>query len=167
MTIPFAIEALPGFLDGRLAKKATTPYRAVRARCLYCAGSWPGRTSPDTHCELYPFARSAGLRKSREKAANAQTLCLPSTPAILDANCPVHASGEDMPRRVGACVAIRKHCLDCCGGSQKEVELCVEPSCPAYRYRFGMGPATAAKQGKLVNPKTRLTAGVLYLEKVA
>lgn len=36
--------------------------------------------------------------------------------------------------------AIRAKCLDCSGGSWKEVELCVLPNCPLYPYRFGKNP---------------------------
>jgi len=33
--------------------------------------------------------------------------------------------------------AIRSRCLDCCGGSSKEVALCPVTSCPLWPYRFG------------------------------
>ncbi len=33
--------------------------------------------------------------------------------------------------------AIRLHCLDCAGGSSKEVTLCRIASCPLWQYRFG------------------------------
>lgn len=32
---------------------------------------------------------------------------------------------------------IRAKCLDCCGGSAKEVRLCTAKDCPLYLYRFG------------------------------
>ena len=32
--------------------------------------------------------------------------------------------------------AIRENCLDCSGGSSKEVALCVIPNCSLYPYRF-------------------------------
>ena len=43
---------------------------------------------------------------------------------------------------------IRKHCLTCCDGSYKEVELCSayippdkEKKCALYPYRFGIDPS--------------------------
>lgn len=44
--------------------------------------------------------------------------------------------------------AIRLHCIDCSGGSQQEVRLCVMPDCPLYPFRFGMGIERALKLGK-------------------
>lgn len=61
------------------------------------------------------------------------------------------------------CQAIRKHCLWCCGDQYSEVERCIEVTCPLFRFRFGMSPSCAAKEGKPVNPKTTLRGGVLYL----
>ncbi len=43
--------------------------------------------------------------------------------------------------------AIRLKCVDCSGGSSKEVRLCPVVSCPLYRYRFGCRPETAEKNG--------------------
>ena len=36
--------------------------------------------------------------------------------------------------------AIRKKCLDCCGGQTKEVRLCTIKACPLYEYRDGHRP---------------------------
>jgi len=36
--------------------------------------------------------------------------------------------------------AIRKNCIECSGGSPKEVKLCVIPECPLYLYRLGTNP---------------------------
>lgn len=38
--------------------------------------------------------------------------------------------------------AIRLYCLDCSGGSPKEVTLCVIGDCPLYPFRFGNSPDT-------------------------
>ena len=46
---------------------------------------------------------------------------------------------------------IRRHCLACCAGSAKEVELCQAEDCHLYPYRFGMRPGTAKKKGKKVS----------------
>jgi hypothetical protein len=35
--------------------------------------------------------------------------------------------------------AIRSKCLDCCGGSSKEVGLCPCTACPLWAHRFGTG----------------------------
>ena len=36
--------------------------------------------------------------------------------------------------------AIKEFCLDCCGGSHKEVKLCVSPKCSLFPYRLGHNP---------------------------
>jgi len=36
--------------------------------------------------------------------------------------------------------AIKKHCLDCSGGSKKEVRECIITDCPLYPYRMGKNP---------------------------
>ncbi len=33
--------------------------------------------------------------------------------------------------------AIRRHCLECSGGSPNEVRLCPIETCPLYGFRFG------------------------------
>ena len=36
--------------------------------------------------------------------------------------------------------AIRELCIDCSGGSYKEVKYCVIQNCPVYPYRMGKRP---------------------------
>ena len=36
--------------------------------------------------------------------------------------------------------AIRQKCIDCCGGSFKEVRLCTSHTCPLYALRLGKNP---------------------------
>jgi hypothetical protein len=36
--------------------------------------------------------------------------------------------------------AIRHKCIECCGGSFKEVRLCTSYSCPLYPLRLGKNP---------------------------
>ncbi len=36
--------------------------------------------------------------------------------------------------------AIRRKCIDCCGGSFKEVRLCTSCACPLYSLRLGKNP---------------------------
>ena len=36
--------------------------------------------------------------------------------------------------------AARQNCLDCSGGSPKEVKFCHSPSCPMYPWRLGKNP---------------------------
>lgn len=43
--------------------------------------------------------------------------------------------------------SIREKCLDCSGGSPKEVRLCPVKDCPIYQYRHGLRPETARKKG--------------------
>lgn len=44
--------------------------------------------------------------------------------------------------------SIRAKCLDCCGGSSKEVRNCTAgESCPLFPYRLGKRPASRKDQG--------------------
>jgi len=52
-----------------------------------------------------------------------------------------------MERRLTPIKAIRAKCLDCMGGSSKEVRLCNIPECSLFPYRMGKNPARA-KNGK-------------------
>ena len=38
--------------------------------------------------------------------------------------------------------AIRKFCLDCFGGSTKDIALCTAPDCPLWPFRLGYGLKT-------------------------
>lgn len=41
---------------------------------------------------------------------------------------------------------VREHCLDCCGGSPKEVKYCALTDCPIWDYRFGCKPKAAIRR---------------------
>ena len=41
---------------------------------------------------------------------------------------------------MSALKAVRAFCLECCGGSYKEVKLCPAQRCPLYDYRLGHRP---------------------------
>ena len=43
-------------------------------------------------------------------------------------------------------VAVRNHCLECCGYSYKEVELCTAPKCGLWPWRFGKTPKELKKR---------------------
>ena len=140
---------LPGYLDGSLARKATTSRRAIRARCLYCAGSWAGVARCDvTDCHLYPFYRTGGpqkLRTTRDRLSGVGDE--PRGPSLKKKGqyCR-RGRGNGTEVKPSATRAIRQHCLWCCGNSSYEVSLCVEPSCPLYRWRFGVRPETRARR---------------------
>jgi len=51
--------------------------------------------------------------------------------------------------------AIRAKCLDCCGGSAREVALCEIENCPLFPYRFGKRPQTARRM-PVFSKKTQL-----------
>ncbi len=44
--------------------------------------------------------------------------------------------------------AIRKFCLDCCGGQRNEVTHCTDPDCALFEYRLGKRPETVEKEQK-------------------
>lgn len=41
---------------------------------------------------------------------------------------------------------IRKHCLDCMGGSYREVERCSATDCALYPFRMGKNPFRAKRE---------------------
>ncbi|HDQ40480.1 MAG TPA: hypothetical protein ENN39_05550 [Desulfonatronum sp.] len=45
--------------------------------------------------------------------------------------------------------AIRAKCLECCGGSPKEVRLCSDVSCALHPFRKGQNPFVRCKKGKV------------------
>ncbi len=51
-----------------------------------------------------------------------------------------------MEKRLTPIKAIRAKCLDCMGGSAKEVRLCNIPECSLFPYRLGKNPARARKE---------------------
>jgi hypothetical protein len=63
--------------------------------------------------------------------------------------------------------AIRANCIECSGGSQNEVKMCVIPECPLFPFRMGKNPfrkarklsedqkASAAERFRLVREKKR------------
>jgi len=56
--------------------------------------------------------------------------------------------GSDFEHKRRPMAAIRAHCLECCGGSSKEVEQCTAPGCNLYPYRFGKDPNRAPASEK-------------------
>ena len=45
---------------------------------------------------------------------------------------------------------IRKHCLECMGGSYKLVSQCGERDCPLHEFRFGTNPNRIRKEHKIL-----------------
>lgn len=64
--------------------------------------------------------------------------------------------------RLSPLKAIRKQCLECCGGSAKEVKLCTVPNCSLYPFRFGTNPNRRGKRGG--NPEGLVKARKKRLE---
>jgi len=62
------------------------------------------------------------------------------------------AVGSKERKREWPLTAIRRHCVDCCGGNAKEVRHCQCPDCELWPYRFGIRPGTAREQGLPVEP---------------
>ena len=54
--------------------------------------------------------------------------------------------------------AIRAHCLECVCGSAKEVELCTDPKCWNYPFRFGSNPFRKPPSEKQREQGRRLAA---------
>jgi hypothetical protein len=43
---------------------------------------------------------------------------------------------------------VRAKCLDCCGGSEKEVRLCMAIACPLWPLRMGSNPFREVSEGR-------------------
>jgi NAD-dependent dihydropyrimidine dehydrogenase PreA subunit len=54
--------------------------------------------------------------------------------------------------------AIRKHCLECSGGSPQEVRLCPVETCPLYGFRFGHRLPRESTPGDGLPEKTQVKA---------
>lgn len=52
-----------------------------------------------------------------------------------------------MEKRMTPLRAIRANCLQCMGGSAKEVKRCNMPECPLHGFRFGRNPNLKGKRG--------------------
>lgn len=46
---------------------------------------------------------------------------------------------------------MHKHCLRCCCGSHKEVELCPDTDCVLFPFRFGTVKKEAVEKEKIVD----------------
>ena len=53
--------------------------------------------------------------------------------------------------------AIRSKCVDCCGGSSKEVKECTMEGCPLFYFRLGKNPNM--KPRKKMSEEQRVAAG--------
>lgn len=53
-------------------------------------------------------------------------------------------------KRLTPIKAIRKHCLDCMGGSWVQVKRCDNAMCPLLEFRFGKNPA---RMGRKLSPE--------------
>ena len=53
--------------------------------------------------------------------------------------------------------AIKRHCLECSGGSAHYRLWCTVTACHLWRFRFGVRPSSLAKRGRglLVNPQAQ------------
>ena len=49
-------------------------------------------------------------------------------------------TGEEEKLVTNPVKAIRKHCLECCGGNQNEVKLCPAEACVLHPFRLGKNP---------------------------
>lgn len=47
---------------------------------------------------------------------------------------------DELPKTTSPLRAIRLKCIDCCGGSMKEVERCDIVKCPLHAFKAGKNP---------------------------
>ena len=53
--------------------------------------------------------------------------------------------------------SIRAHCIDCCGGSRKEVQLCPAEKCALHPYRMGRRPKAATEDPAALEDSADIT----------
>jgi len=119
-----------------------SPFTAIKGRCLYCAGSWATVAECEaSDCTLYVFRKQmrAEIRKAVKTGGSEGRDALLKLKGVSQTGTRQNKSTAFLP-------AIRKHCLWCCNGSSREVELCIEGDCPLHRYRFGRQPESAIKR---------------------
>ena len=62
--------------------------------------------------------------------------------------------------------AIRKNCLQCSCGSEKEVKLCTFVNCPLYSYRMGKDPNPARSFRNMLSRGENITNDEEKVEEV-
>ena len=61
--------------------------------------------------------------------------------------------------------AIKEHCLDCAGESDKELGLCPLFDCPLWPYRMGNDPKSKSYQNRMSGYKKRCTEDLESMRK--
>ena len=57
--------------------------------------------------------------------------------------------------------SIRAKCIDCSGGSKREVRLCSVRTCPSWPYRLGRRPRVGSEEEKVHEAMGKLKLDVL------
>jgi hypothetical protein len=61
-------------------------------------------------------------------------------------NAHLHQRGAGVTTKSEILKTIRRHCIECSGGSRWEADNCVIPRCPLYPYRKGKDPAPTPRR---------------------
>lgn len=78
-----------------------------------------------------PTLHSENTNRDVKTNLNTSTKYTPTSPDLK------YSSEDKNEAYIRPLKAIRAKCLDCCGGSAKEVRLCTAKDCLLYLYRFG------------------------------
>jgi hypothetical protein len=108
------------------------PLKAIRQHCLECAGTAAEVAAcPSVQCPVWLHRH--GHRPRRQEAETVADVVLrPEERAVRAA--------EFLAQGGTGLRAIRRHCLDCSGGSPAEVKDCRHKICPLWPYRLGRNP---------------------------
>ena len=119
---------LIALIDGAHREITLTPKKAIKYKCLDCAGSWPAVQKCEfIDCSLYPYRlkRNVPLKKGIRLF---QMQTLPAERLVWQSS-------------LTPIKAIRSFCRDYCSCEQPlEVRLCTNPDCTLYPYRMGKRP---------------------------
>lgn len=101
-----------------------TPKKAIRSHCFQCAGS-------------ADQVRNCGGHKMLGDQGNPED----------GGRCWFYAYllGKGRP----SVKIIREHCLECMGGSRKQVRNCLSYTCPLHEFRMGTNPNRTKKKCKI------------------
>jgi hypothetical protein len=131
------------------------PLRAIRLRCVGCGETLADvRDCPCADCDLWRFRMG-----KRPKC--------PPTPENLTAEALGACPGPNSTRNTNSPLrSIRKHCLDCAGGSARYVLWCPQDGCPLWPYRLGLRPANAFKKYPALLTPRRMPSGSVCLDEL-
>ena len=132
--------------------KRNYPANAVRRHCLWCSGSASEvRLCPAVSCPLWGYRLGGKPTADMIAQAGARRMY-----PLEDATTVAAFFANDGTRLQ----AIKRRCLDCSGGSKKEVRGCRVRDCDLHPFRLGKNPNRALSPEQRAIAAARLKANI-------